>query len=68
VAGRITGIPGAANKAIVGRNAFAHESRHPPGRHAQEPSDLRDHDAENGGSPDTIMVLGKHSGRNATTT
>ena len=33
------------NKAIVGANAFAHESRHPPGRHAEARRHLRDHDA-----------------------
>ena len=40
-----TSFPVQYNKAIVGRNAFAHEIRHPPGRHAQAHPDLRDHDA-----------------------
>ena len=41
----ITGFDVQPNKAIVGRNAFAHESGHPPGRRAEGCLDLRDHDA-----------------------
>ena len=41
----VSAFPVQYNKAIVGTNAFAHEIRHPPGRHAQERPDLRDHDA-----------------------
>ena len=41
----VTSFPVQYNKAIVGRNAFAHEIGHPPGRHAQAHPDLRDHDA-----------------------
>ena len=40
---RLTGYVVQPNKAIVGRNAFAHESRHPPGRRHQGAHDLRDH-------------------------
>ena len=40
---RFTGYAVQPNKAIVGRNAFAHESGHPPGRRAQGAHDLRDH-------------------------
>ncbi len=36
-------FPVQPNKAIVGANAFAHESGHPPGRRAEAPRDLRDH-------------------------
>ena len=45
----VTSFPVQYNKAIVGRNAFAHEMRHPPGRHAQAHPDLRDHDARERG-------------------
>ena len=40
---RLTGYVVQPNKAIVGRNAFAHESGHPPGRRHQGAHDLRDH-------------------------
>ena len=40
---RLTGYAVQPNKAIVGRNAFAHESGHPPGRRAEGAHDLRDH-------------------------
>ena len=40
---RLTGYQVQPNKAIVGRNAFAHESGHPPGRRAEGAHDLRDH-------------------------
>ena len=40
---RLTGYPVQPNKAIVGRNAFAHEAGHPPGRRPQGPHHLRDH-------------------------
>jgi 2-isopropylmalate synthase len=43
-----TSFPVQYNKAIVGRNAFAHEERHPPGRDAKERPDLRDHDRRRG--------------------
>ena len=43
-----TGFPVPPNKPIVGANAFAHESGHPPGRHAQELGDVRDHAAGDG--------------------
>ncbi len=61
----LTGEPVQANKAIVGRNAFAHEAGiHQDGmlkdRRCYEimrPSDV--------GVPHTTLVLGKHSGRHA---
>jgi 2-isopropylmalate synthase len=40
---QITGYPVQPNKAVVGANAFAHESGHPSGRGAQTPRNLRDH-------------------------
>ena len=38
-----TGFVVQPNKAVVGANAFAHASRHPPGRRAQGARHLRDH-------------------------
>ena len=40
---RLTGYPVQYNKAVVGRNAFAHEAGHPPARRAQRAQHLRDH-------------------------
>ena len=40
---RYTGMPVQPNKAIVGRQRLCPRGRHPPGWHAQEPRDLRDH-------------------------
>jgi 2-isopropylmalate synthase len=62
---RLTGIPVQVNKAIVGANAFAHESGiHQDGvlkaRETYEimsPADV--------GVPESLLVLGKHSGRHA---
>ena len=61
----LTGQPVQANKAIVGRNAFAHESgihqhgmlRHPSTYEIMRPQDV--------GVDATRLVLGKHSGRAA---
>jgi 2-isopropylmalate synthase len=61
----LTGQPVQANKAIVGRNAFAHESgihqhgmlRHPATYEIMRPQDV--------GVDATRLVLGKHSGRAA---
>jgi 2-isopropylmalate synthase len=41
----IVGFPVQPNKAIVGRNAFAHEARDSSGWHAEESVDLRDYDS-----------------------
>ena len=46
---RLTGYPVQYNKAVVGRNAFAHEARHPPARRAQRAHHLRDHGPAGGG-------------------
>lgn len=61
----ITGFPVQPNKAIVGANAFAHESGiHQDGvlKHRQTYEIMR---AEDVGWHTNRMVLGKHSGRNA---
>ncbi len=61
----ITGFPIQPNKAIVGANAFAHESGiHQDGvlKHRETYEIMR---AEDVGWSQNRMVLGKHSGRNA---
>jgi len=61
----VTGFPVQPNKAIVGANAFAHESGiHQDGvlKHRQTYEIMR---AEDVGWSANKMVLGKHSGRNA---
>ena len=61
----ITGFPVQPNKAIVGANAFAHESGiHQDGvlKHRETYEIMR---AEDVGWTKNRMVLGKHSGRNA---
>ena len=61
----ITGFPVQPNKAIVGANAFAHESGiHQDGvlKHRETYEIMR---AEDVGWTHNRMVLGKHSGRNA---
>ena len=63
---RLTGYPVQYNKAVVGRNAFAHESGHPPARGPRRPLDLRDHRrAPASARWDAQIVMGKHSGRHA---
>jgi 2-isopropylmalate synthase len=61
----LTGEPVQANKAIVGRNAFAHEA----GIHQDGVlKDRRTYEImrpEDVGVPQTTLVLGKHSGRHA---
>jgi len=61
----LTGEPVQANKAIVGRNAFAHEA----GIHQDGMlKDRRTYEImrpEDVGVPQTTLVLGKHSGRHA---
>lgn len=62
---KITGVPVAPNKAIVGDNAFSHESGiHQHGVMA-EPSTYEIMTPESIGIPQNKMVLGKHSGRHA---
>ncbi len=62
---RITGFPVQYNKAIVGKNAFAHESGiHQDGmlKHAETYEIMR---PETVGVSKTSLVMGKHSGRHA---
>lgn len=63
--GRITGNPAPRNKAIVGRNAFAHEAGiHQHGVLADR-STYEIMKAEDVGQPSNSLVLGKHSGKHA---
>lgn len=62
---QLTGQPVQRNKAVVGENAFAHESgihQHGMLRHAGTYEIMRPQDV---GIADTRLVLGKHSGRAA---
>lgn len=62
---QITGVPTPRNKAIVGENAFAHESgihQHGMLKHASTYEIMRPADV---GLARTNLVLGKHSGRHA---
>lgn len=62
---QITGQPVPRNKAVVGANAFAHESgihQHGMLRHRGTYEIMH---AQDVGMPDTQLVLGKHSGRAA---
>ncbi|MDA8385142.1 MAG: 2-isopropylmalate synthase [Actinomycetota bacterium] len=62
---RLTGYPVQYNKAVVGRNAFAHESGiHQHGVLADR-STYEIIDAESVGQKSSQIVLGKHSGRHA---
>jgi 2-isopropylmalate synthase len=61
----VSGFPVQYNKAIVGKNAFAHESGiHQDGilKHAETYEIMRPEDV---GVKETNLVLGKHSGRHA---
>src|SRR5512137_2789536 len=61
----ITGLPIPRNKAVVGENAFAHESgihQHGTLKHHSTYEIMRPHDV---GMSRTNLVLGKHSGRAA---
>jgi 2-isopropylmalate synthase len=61
----VTGLPVQPNKAIVGRNAFAHEAgihQHGMLRHASTYEIMRPEDV---GLTESKIVLGKHSGRHA---
>lgn len=62
---QVTGFPVQYNKAIVGKNAFAHESGiHQDGmlKHAETYEIMRPEDV---GVSKTSLIMGKHSGRNA---
>jgi 2-isopropylmalate synthase len=62
---RLTGFPVPPNKAIVGRNAFAHEAgihQHGVLRNRSTYEIMKPEDV---GAPSSRLVLGKHSGRHA---
>jgi 2-isopropylmalate synthase len=60
-----TGLPLQRNKAIVGDNAFAHESGIHQHGMMKNPETYEIMTPKSVGVPDTNMVLGKHSGRAA---
>jgi 2-isopropylmalate synthase len=62
---QITGIPVQPNKAIVGANAFAHESGIHQDGLIKEKITYEIMTPQSVGITDTHIVLGKHSGRNA---
>jgi 2-isopropylmalate synthase len=62
---RLTGYPIQPNKAIVGRNAFAHESGIHQDGVLKERSTYEIMDARTVGLDTNSLVLGKHSGRHA---
>ncbi len=62
---RLTGYPIQPNKAIVGRNAFAHESGIHQDGVLKERSTYEIMDARTVGLDANSLVLGKHSGRHA---
>ena len=62
---RMTGYPVQPNKAIVGRNAFAHESGIHQDGVLKERTTFEIMDASTIGLQSNSLVLGKHSGRHA---
>jgi 2-isopropylmalate synthase len=62
---RLTGYPVQPNKAVVGRNAFAHESGIHQDGVLKERSTYEIMDATTVGLEANAIVLGKHSGRHA---
>ena len=62
---RLTGYPVQPNKAIVGRNAFAHESGIHQDGVLKERTTYEIMDARTVGLETNSLVLGKHSGRHA---
>jgi 2-isopropylmalate synthase len=61
----ITGIPVQPNKAITGRNAFAHEAGIHQDGVLKNPLTYEIMTPRSVGVPDSRLVLGKHSGRHA---
>ncbi len=61
----ITGAQVAPNKAVVGANAFAHEAGIHQDGIIKNPLTYEIISPESVGVPARLMVLGKHSGRNA---
>jgi isopropylmalate/homocitrate/citramalate synthase len=63
--GDITGVPVQPNKAITGRNAFAHEAGIHQDGVLKNPLTYEIMTPKSVGVPDSKLVLGKHSGRHA---
>jgi 2-isopropylmalate synthase len=61
----LTGAPVQANKAITGRNAFAHEAGIHQDGMLKNPLTYEIMTPQSVGVPDSTLVLGKHSGRHA---
>jgi len=61
----ITGVPVQPNKAITGRNAFAHEAGIHQDGVLKNPLTYEIMTPQSVGVPDSTLVLGKHSGRHA---
>ena len=61
----LTGEPVQSNKAIVGRNAFAHEAGIHQDGYLKEKTTYEIIDPHSVGVPEGRLVLGKHSGRHA---
>jgi 2-isopropylmalate synthase len=61
----LTGEPVQANKAVVGRNAFAHEAGIHQDGLLKDPRTYEIMRAEDVGQPAARLVLGRHSGRHA---
>jgi 2-isopropylmalate synthase len=65
VLSEITGVPVQPNKAITGRNAFAHEAGIHQDGILKNPLTYEIMTPQSVGVPDSRLVLGKHSGRHA---
>jgi 2-isopropylmalate synthase len=65
VLSEITGVPVQPNKAITGRNAFAHEAGIHQDGVLKNPLTYEIMTPQSVGVPDSKLVLGKHSGRHA---
>src|SRR5436189_5302613 len=65
VLSEITGVPVQPNKAIIGRNAFAHEAGIHQDGMLKNPLTYEIMTPHSVGVPDSTLVLGKHSGRHA---
>ncbi len=61
----ITGVPVQPNKAVTGRNAFAHEAGIHQDGMLKNPLTYEIMTPQSVGVPDSKLVLGKHSGRHA---
>ena len=61
----VTGVPVQPNKAIIGRNAFAHEAGIHQDGMIKNPLTYEIMTPQSVGVPGTNLVLGKHSGRHA---